>query len=88
LLAQKVRQLQGLRLRGAPELTVLIDGYAKALTAYLGSASTVAGGSPGARSRSTASAQSAFDIASRRLDALDAQRETLRLQIAKNPRLP
>jgi len=88
VLAQKVHQLQGLRLRGAPELTGLIDGYMKALTSYLNSASTVAGGSPGARSRSDASAQIAHNNASRRLDDLDAQRETLRLQIAKNPRTP
>jgi hypothetical protein len=84
VLSRKLQQLQALRLRGAPELMNLVEGYVQTLQSYLNSqpapASRVMRNPPDSR------AQAGIQTATRQLDALDAQRETMRLRTARAAR--
>jgi len=87
VLARKIQQLYALRLRGAPEVRGLVDGYIKTLATYAagGLPSTA---TPAAKSQPAGRARGVVKTATRQLDALDAQRETLGLRTVRSTRRP
>jgi hypothetical protein len=84
VLLRKLRQLHALQLRGAPELNNLVTGYIQALETYVRSQPTPA--SRAAKNPPAGRARAGIEAAIRQLDALDAQRETMRQRTAKTAR--
>jgi hypothetical protein len=81
VLLQKVNRLQALRLRTAPELAGLVDGYAQALDEYLQSRDKPKRREAPRNAKPTIP-QFAVNRATRRLDDLDLKRERLLRQPA------
>jgi hypothetical protein len=87
VLAQKLRQLRGLQLRCAPEARGLVEGYLETIATYAASRPR-ANATPAAKSRSEDRARGAAITATKQLNALDAQRETMTLRTARSTRAP